>query len=113
MRTIAWRHNTVTGHCLTFCTTLTVTHVFIAAQMNIMYFLPSIPLLILSSLLDEHLDRRFGAPMHGHLSSRFFGAPVSNLLTCLLARKLHASGLRHALVPRCSPRLHVGKCDES
>jgi len=28
--------------------------------MNIMYFLPSIPLLIVSSLLDEPLDRRFG-----------------------------------------------------
>ena len=34
--------------------------VLTCAQMNIMYFLPSIPLLIVSSLLDEPLDRRFG-----------------------------------------------------
>lgn len=28
--------------------------------MNIMYFLPSIPLLVLSSSLDGIMDRRFG-----------------------------------------------------
>ena len=38
------------------------------AQMNIMYFLPSIPLLVASSLLDEPLDRRFGA-LGQHLPS--------------------------------------------
>lgn len=30
--------------------------------MNIAYFLPSIPLLLVSSFADEWLDQRFGAP---------------------------------------------------
>jgi len=30
--------------------------------MNIAYFLPSIPLLVVSSFCDEWLDERFGAP---------------------------------------------------
>ena len=31
--------------------------------MNIAYFLPSIPLLLVSSFADEWLDQRFGAPL--------------------------------------------------
>ena len=33
--------------------------------MNIAYFLPSIPLLLVSSFADEWLDQRFGAPGTG------------------------------------------------
>lgn len=39
--------------------------------MNIAYFLPSIPLLVVSSFCDDWLDNRFGAPLP-HYSKAFY-----------------------------------------
>lgn len=65
-----------------------------------MYFLPSIPLLIASSLLDEHLDRRFGAL--GKTAAMNLAA--IGRLQCLASTLLYGS--RSVRVKRCGTRHH-------
>ena len=53
-------------------------------QMNIAYFLPSIPLLGLSSQFDERLDQKFGMLVNFHLQVMYAKqlAPISSSHLC-------------------------------
>ena len=68
----------------------------ILLQMNIAYFLPSIPLLILSSFLDDWLDKRFGIAKT-ILARLLFG--LGGCATITAVWPLAHSSRRWAMVP--------------